>query len=160
MGLKKLFLLLFCFVFLAAASEKAAPKSFKLDLDKIERDLKYHPGKAEEHKKNYMKHAADAYLSVKNQDEVQWTSKKDFTITRIEQLNPPAGETNPFQKELTEMHSTQENGKYVVHSGPCKTDLTFAEVKGHAVPTNYYKISFKHTAEGSKEIDPHLGVHP
>jgi hypothetical protein len=140
--------------------QKPAPK--KIDVDVIEKHIKDDPNYAKRHKDKYKKYGVDADLSVALEETIEWSSKTDFKVIKFQQLNPNVDNVNPFQKPIEEMHSAwdEQKKRFILDSGPARKDLVFAEAAAGEIPRNYYKFSFIHTAEGSKEIDPHLSIHP
>jgi hypothetical protein len=162
MRLYKLIVILFCLVPLLITADGQAlrwTKVITVDVDHIKQDLKDHPGKGDEHKKNYDKENPDADLSVAYADSIVWYSKYKFYVVEIEQLNPPGGKVNPFVQPISDMKSHPfPNGKEVVPSGPARKDLEFTGTgKAKATALNYYKITFNVNGE---IVDPHIIIRP
>jgi len=159
-----LFLLLLAFLFLAAAPAekgKKLPPGAQMSLEKIEKQ----DGK--KHKKNPKKYTAEGNISKKKNEQAIWISTKTgFKITHICQLPAPeeptpCPDTNPFDTPIEDMKSYFDdvNQRWIVESGPIKTDLVFQmDSHGKEIP-NFYKLSFRRDG-AAKDIDPHLAIHP
>ena len=150
---KKVVLLAFCFVFCIAftALTEAKDKAIEIDVDK----LNTNPG-----------HSKTAHLYVGRQDSIVWHSRRRFKVKSLvpwdeekqKAANKDATEWYPFYRPLATMISVEDkNGRFVIATGPLRSDVRFTEAGTD------YKPMFEYlNAEGQPtgdEVDPHIAAH-